>query len=359
MAHDKLLLTKSYLQDSTMDLSKKGLGPSPILMLSAVLATTSSAVVTRVDISNNPYGIDGANALASALPESKIQSLVIGSESTELAPTPSVDLSKQAFGPAEIIIVAAWLSTPATAAVESVDLSKNFITAPISRDGDNTAPWTSYDTDLSGLEALCDALSSSGITSVNLAENLFGAKAISTLSTQVTWSTAAVESVDISGNEQMGAEAGAMLAKVMPDSNIKSFKFGKSAEISTEKCEATVLDFSSQNFGPGEVIVISWWLSTPATAAVTSVDLSGNLISGSKYNFDADVTGIEALAAIKVETLILRECAFGPKAITALSSTLSTAAVERVDLSNNKFDPSIIDDELKTKVDFQLDGCKP
>ena len=42
-----------------------------------------------------------------------------------------------------------------------------------------------------------------------------------------------------------------------------------------------------------------------------------------------------------------------------LHSTRATAAVERVDLSNNKFDPSIIDDELKTKVDFQLDGCKP
>ena len=207
-AHENLSLTKSYLQSSSINLSDKNLGPSPILMLGAVLSTPSSAAVTSVDLSEND--ISGSTHTDKGFPDDKV----------------------------------------------------------------------TFDTDLSGFELLCKALSSAPITTIKMSDCDFGPKAISTLSTQVTWSTAAVESVDISGNEQMGAEAGAMLAKVMPDSNIKSFKFGKSAEISTEKCEATALDFSSQNFGPGEVIVISWWLSTPATAAVTSVDLSGNSLTG-------------------------------------------------------------------------------
>ena len=89
---------------------------------------------------------------------------------------------------------------------------------------------------------------------------------------------------------------------------------------------------------------------------VTRVDLSGNLISGSKYKngskyegvetYDTDVSGIEALGAIKVKSLIMRGCELGPKAVTALSSTLSKVAV--VDILANP----IGEDGFKTLIEL-------
>ena len=99
---------------------------------------------------------------------------------------------------------------------------------------------------------------------------------------------------------------------------------------------------------------------------VTRVDLSGNLVSGSKYKYarqpdlgvetyDTDVSGIEALSAIKVKSLIMRSCELGPKAVTALSSSAATAGVEAMDLSNNLFDPG--DLEAPANMKINVDGC--
>ena len=59
---------------------------------------------------------------------------------------------------------------------------------------------------------------------------------------------------------------------------------------------------------------------------------------------------------MKAKSLIMRGCELGPKAITALSSILATAGVEAVDLSNNRFDPSLLD-SIKHKVKLNLTGC--
>ena len=223
---------------------------------------------------------------------SNVQSLVLGPKSTELVSSPSLDLSNQNLGPAEVIVVAGWLSTEAAAGLVRVDISGNSI----------------------------------------------------------------------------GSDGGKALISVLPSSSIKSLKIGRSFEISTEKYEETAVDCSKQDFGPGEVIVLSWWLSTEVTAGVAEVDLSGNLISGSVYKpgtyggkvvetYDTDVSGIEALSTMKVKSLIMRGCEIGPKAITALSSILATAGVETVDLSNNRFDPSLLDG-IKHKVKLNLAGCR-
>jgi hypothetical protein len=74
----------------------------------------------------------------------------------------------------------------------------------------------------------------------------------------------------------IGSEGGKTLVKVLPSSRIKTLKIGKSFEITTEKYEGTAVDCSNQDFGPGEVIVLSWWLSTEVTAVVEAVDLSDN-----------------------------------------------------------------------------------
>merc|ERR1711865_711066 len=95
--------------------------------------------------------------------------------------------------------------------------------------------------------------------------------------------------------------------------------------------------------------VIAWWLSTDPTALVDVVDLSGNPISGTTHSqhgeyknteydtveYDIDVTAIASFGAIKVKSLIIKNCDLGPKAITALAATLNTALVEWVDLTGN------------------------
>ena len=120
-AHENLSLTKSYLQSSSINLSDKNLGPSPILMLGAVLSTQSSAAVTSVDLSGN--FITGARPVTSQ---------------------------------------------------EEYDAHGDFM------------PESEY----AGLEQLCKAISSSAIKDLNISNNHLGPKSMSTLSTQVTWSTA-------------------------------------------------------------------------------------------------------------------------------------------------------------------------
>ena len=154
-------------------------------------------------------------------------------------------------------------------------------------------------------------------------------------------------------------------------------KMGKSFQISTEKCDETALDCSKQDFGPGEVIVLSWWLSTEVTAGLEVVDISGNPISGAgkKYSnstawdkdIDADLVGVTALAkelpGSRIKVLILSECGLGPKSIDATiddpwhqgASTLGTAGVEALDLSNNPFDPG--DLEAPANMKISVDGC--
>merc|ERR1712070_139081 len=144
--------------------------------------------------------------------------------------------------------------------------------------------------------ALCDALSSSGITSVNLAENVFGPKAISTLSTRVTWSTAAVTSVDLSGNAISGTThskgKGRYGDKVTFDADMSGLELLCKA---LSSARITTIKMSDCEFGPKAVSTLSTQV-TWSTAAVTSVDLSGNRISGTIYEmYDLDLSGIESL----------------------------------------------------------------
>ena len=62
------------------------------------------------------------------------------------------------------------------------------------------------------------------------------------------------------------------------------------------------------------------------------------------------------LPSSSIKSLKLANNQIGPKAIMTLSSSLATAGVEAVDLSNNRFDPSLLD-SIKHKVKLSLTGC--
>ena len=64
-----------------------------------------------------------------------------------------------------------------------------------------------------------------------------------------------------------------------------------------------------------------------------------------------------ALCESKLKVLRLANCGLGPKSIEIVAATLATAGVETVDLSYNRFDPSLLDG-IKDKVELNLTGCR-
>ena len=93
---------------------------------------------------------------------------------------------------------------------------------------------------------------------------------------------------------------------------------------------------------------------------VERVDFSGNPISGATWdeelndydggweNGDSNLLGItelcRAFPSSQVKELVISSCSLGSKSITILASTLSTAVVEAVDVSDNRFDPALMND---------------
>ena len=97
--------------------------------------------------------------------------------------------------------------------------------------------------------------------------------------------------------------------------------------------------------------------------------MSGNPITGNVNKYgriggldkDADTAGITALAAAlpssKIASLNVSGCGLCPDGVKIVAAILDTAGVETVDLSNNRFDPSLLDG-IKHKVKLNLAGCR-
>ena len=110
------------------------------------------------------------------------------------------------------------------------------------------------------------------------------------------------------------------------------------------------MDFSNQNFGPGEIKILAWRPSTEIAALGDVLDILGskykhdqNICGVEKY--DIDVTGIEALETVNFKSLIVKKCGLGPKAIIVLTSTLSTlSSLEEIDLRGNKLEGQAVKD---------------
>ena len=133
-------------------------------------------------------------------------------------------------------------------------------------------------------------------------------------------------------------------------------------------CTKTTLDFSKKELGPRHIMLLAALLSTESMAGLDEVDISGNMPVGriSRDNDGMapwlpgkDMSGwrelCTSLAGSKVKSVKAANCELGPEPISALASTL--AGVETVDLSNNRFDPSLLDG-IKHKVKLDLAGCR-
>ncbi|MDC0510770.1 hypothetical protein OAN61_00020 [bacterium] len=325
-------------------ISECGIGPDA---LSVLASTLSTAAVTSVDLSGNAIGasssttVDKSTAKTNCEAKQGVYASVDGDRFGRIKADPDSDN--------EVKLI--WLDDGSESRYTKVDK----LTVVV----DGSSP--SVTEVFSHVEALAAAISTSKTLQVlNISNCNFGPTGVFTLSTEVTWSTAAVERVNVLGN-QLG-ESVDLLIDV----------FNKTERIRTMLGidEGTVnIDLSGRKLDPAYLRLLATELnSTRATAAVTSVDLRQNPLTGGKVGWqdggvsvgddDAGITAIsDVLPKSKITDMNMSNCGIGPSALKIVSSTLSTAAVERVDLSNNKYDPSMIDDELKTKVDFQLDGC--
>ena len=192
-----------------IDLSNQELEPAEAIIIAGWLSGPAAAGVTRLDLTGNlKLGTEGAKAIADVLPKTAVHSVVLGVASTELRPSRVtlgvIDLSSQELGPAEAIIVAGWLSSPAAAGVTRLDLTGNFIVGRKSwMDTGKGAKANVGRRDSSeGLAALCDALSASFVTELVVANCYIFPDGIRLLAAMLSNSQLRV--LDISGNLPAG-----------------------------------------------------------------------------------------------------------------------------------------------------------
>ena len=241
--------------------------------------------------------------------------------------------------------------------VTRVDLSDN----PIAQGGETTdevyeATGVEYEEDTTGVHAL----STIKVKSLIMRNCELGPKAITALSS--TLSKVAV--VDILANP-IGEDGFKTLIELFESTpRIQSMcgvQHGTKAA-----------DFSKRGLKPIDIKIIAHELSSSRSmAGVVGVDISGNPISGSenegskyspKWVYDKDTTGLIALSQSlsSVKSLKMSNCQLGPKAISELAAALSTdatAGLETVDLSYNRFDPSLLDG-IEDKVKLNLIECR-
>eukprot|EP01050_Picozoa_sp_SAG11_P001689 SAG11_NODE_76_length_18005_cov_6.523958_13_plen_1375_part_00 len=195
-------LCKSFSGTSIEKLGFADIGMGPVGMKTLAKTIPTIPGTVEVDISKNTIGVDGASALTAVLPETKIQKLIIGPESTAIpvhdADVTKLDVSNQNLGPAEIMLISAAFAT-----------------------------------------------------------------------------TLGLVAVDISRNQMISADVAPMLIESIQKSNIKTLVIGKSASLAIGGSDATSLDYSDQDLGPGEIMLISASV-IPTTPGLVEVVLSGN-----------------------------------------------------------------------------------
>ena len=120
-----MVLHMHNAQVTMLDYANRGLGPPEIMMVSSALCTTPAVV--EVNISENAMGVNGACAFAAVLAETKIQKLIIGSNSTVIpmhdAEITKLNIPHQNLGPAEIMLISAAI--PTNPGLVEVDISRN------------------------------------------------------------------------------------------------------------------------------------------------------------------------------------------------------------------------------------------
>ena len=175
-----------------------------------------------------------------------------------------INLSGCHLGPASAAEFAKAVSD-ADAAVKKINLSGCPLTgAATNRYGD----WENIDSDMTGFIALCGVLGK--LIEINLSGCHLGPASATELAKAVSDAEAALAHLAICQNK-IGSEGGTALVEAIKTSNLESISIGKDLTLPIKgELDSPTLDASDQDIDPGYVIILAWWLTTPACLLYTS-----------------------------------------------------------------------------------------
>eukprot|EP01050_Picozoa_sp_SAG11_P009847 SAG11_NODE_957_length_6394_cov_4.145512_1_plen_345_part_00 len=263
---------------TSLDYSDQDLGPGEVMLISALVIPTTPGVVEVVISQNKCFGTkngrqtgrtswdqihdvdknqSGWSALCKAMEGSTIQKL--GFADIGLGPVGMRTL-------AETIHTIPWLV--------GVDISRNQISADVAPTLIESIQKSNVETLVIGKSSSI-AIGGSDATSLDCSDQDLGPGEIMLISALVIPTTPGLVGVDISRNQLISADAAPMLIESVQKSNIKTLVVGKSASLAVGGSDATSLDYSNQDLGPGEIMLISS-LVIPTTPGLIELVLSDN-----------------------------------------------------------------------------------
>jgi hypothetical protein len=169
-----IAICKALKKSSVSKLSLASCGLGSVAFSTLANAMSDIAAMNFLDVSRNSIGADGASALLNVIPDTKLQTIVIGKSVSisvggsdpELAKMTSLDYSDQGFGPGELMMISS-LVMPYIAAVQLLNISANKCFGV--RNGRHARPGeTEYTED--SWTTICDALKGTQIETLDLSD---------------------------------------------------------------------------------------------------------------------------------------------------------------------------------------------
>ena len=191
---------------------------------------------------------------------------------------------------------------------------------------------------------LLDALKDVSLTSLDISSTGCGFSTASKLAELLSGATkfgAAVEALAIGANP-IGTEGGNILIEAIQSSNLKTIDIGKPLPLQG-KYESDTADLADSGMGPGQAVILAWWLTTDAAAALTNTCLLHNPL-GEGVNeiikvFE-ETPRLRTLCGFEegVEQIDWKDSGKGPADVALLSAELRVGravAVARIDASGD------------------------
>jgi hypothetical protein len=289
------------------------LGPQALAVLAEVVFRDASAVLTSVNCLKNPLGDGGLVTLVTAVEASSVGSICGLTEGQT-----TVDWSQQDLGPFDCKIIAADFGFRRFSAVlASLTLSGNQISGTKYKGG----KWV-YDADLSGFTSLCQVLGK--LIEVNLSDCGLGPASMPELAKTFSDADAVVKKIVLSQNKLFGANQ-------YGNHTVDADQSGWAA-----LCDALpgspVEELDVADVGMGVTGVTSLAKAISSMAVLASLTLSGNKITGTKYErrqwiYDVDLSGFTSLCQVlgRLNEVNLSDCGLGPASMPELAKVFSNA----------------------------------
>eukprot|EP01047_Picozoa_sp_COSAG01_P022104 COSAG01_NODE_1303_length_10815_cov_14.897938_8_plen_1330_part_00 len=300
------------------------LGPDAM----TILSTRLSAVLAKVNVLSNPIGADGADALIEVYEKNTNLRTLLGIEEG----VTEVNLSQKNVDPGQAKILAAELkASRAAAALTEVNASGN----PLTGGYVNSNGKIDEGHDISGVSVLFPAMTK--IITLNISNCGLGPSGMPELSKLVRDARAVLARVSVLSNPIGTDGADALIQVFNQNTNLRTL-------LGIEE-GVTELNLSKKNVDPGQAKILAAELkASRAVAALASLTLSGNKITGTKFDsgwkYDVDMSGFSSLCQVlgKLNEVNLSDCGLGPASMPEVAKTFSDAeaVLASLTLSGNR-----------------------